>query len=206
MVDGDVLVRAGEDFGLGVACVVDDGFMQAAEARGAIHRQIVDVERLEDVDHEVAAARGLLRRVLRRRLRVGGNLPRSGRGGFEVGLGRGGNVRRRGGRQRRRAGERRALEEVATADGRRIVSALGHAGPPPTASTHQAHRRIFVIIALKSRADPNGRQGGLEHGSTIGKASISRDFVGRGKRPMLIRFRPSAWDGSFARTPKSAPP
>ncbi len=55
----DLLVRTGEDLGLRVLGVVDDRLMQAAEARGAVHRQIVDVERLEDVDHEVAAARRL---------------------------------------------------------------------------------------------------------------------------------------------------
>ena len=63
-VDGDVLVHAGDDFRLVVAAVIDDGFMQAAVARRAVDRQIFDVERLEHVDHEVAAARGLIHRVL----------------------------------------------------------------------------------------------------------------------------------------------
>ena len=45
-VDGDVLVHAGDDFGLVVA-VIDDGFVQAAIARRAVDRQVFDAERIE---------------------------------------------------------------------------------------------------------------------------------------------------------------
>ena len=55
-VHGDFLVRTGDDFGLAVAAMIDQRLVEAAEARGAIHREIVDIERLEHVHHEIAAA------------------------------------------------------------------------------------------------------------------------------------------------------
>ena len=54
-VDGDLLVHAGDDFGL-VVGVINDGFVQAAVALSAIDRQILDAKRVEHVSHEVAAA------------------------------------------------------------------------------------------------------------------------------------------------------
>jgi len=79
-VDGDVLVHAGDNFRFVVA-VIDDGFVQAAIARSAIDRQIFDAERIEDVDHEVAAARGLVHRIGCRRHGLGGDLPWTRNGG-----------------------------------------------------------------------------------------------------------------------------
>ena len=81
-VDGDVLVHAGDDFRL-VAAVIDDGFVQAAVARRAVDRQIFDAERVQHVGHEVAAARGLIRRVLRRRHGLGRGLQRPRHGGLQ---------------------------------------------------------------------------------------------------------------------------
>jgi hypothetical protein len=48
-------VQAREELGLLVVPVVDDGFVDAAEARAGVRRDVVDVERLQDVHHEVAA-------------------------------------------------------------------------------------------------------------------------------------------------------
>ena len=75
--DGDVLVHAGDDFGL-VAGVIDDGFVQAAKARSAVDGEIFDAERLEHVDHEIAAAGRLIYRILDRRHRLRRHLPRTG--------------------------------------------------------------------------------------------------------------------------------
>jgi hypothetical protein len=138
--DCDVLVRTIDDFGLGIVGVVDDGLVQAAEARRTIHREIVDVQGLEHVDHEIAAARALIDRVLRRRLRFDRHLPRAGHGRFEVAAF--GHRRQRfgGGRrgERRGAGKRRAFEEVAASD----VTALGHGVLLSEADTAE-HRHMF---------------------------------------------------------------
>ena len=47
--DRDLFMRAGQDLRLDVAAVIDDRLVEPAEARGAVHRQIFDVEHLEDV-------------------------------------------------------------------------------------------------------------------------------------------------------------
>src|SRR5215475_10156875 len=110
---GDFLVRASEDFRLEVLAVVDDGFVEATEARRAIHREIVDVERLEHVDHKVAAAGGLGLRVLLWRRGLERGLDRPGCGSLEIGTGR--RDLRGGGDRRHRSGARqsRAFEEFA---------------------------------------------------------------------------------------------
>src|SRR4029077_1332474 len=54
LVRADFLVRAGEDLWLRIATMIEHGFVQSAETGRAIHRQIVDVERLEHVDHEIS--------------------------------------------------------------------------------------------------------------------------------------------------------
>jgi len=43
---GDILVHAGDDFGL-VAGVIEDGFVQAAITRSAVDGEIFDVKRIE---------------------------------------------------------------------------------------------------------------------------------------------------------------
>ena len=126
--DRDLLMRTGEDLGLGIVAVIDHGFLDAAEARRAIDRAVVHVERLEHVHHEVAAAGGLRHRVFRGRLGLGGDQPRSWHGGLEIGLGRG-DLRVGGGRgQRRGADQARAFEEIATRNIRGI-SAFRHGAP-----------------------------------------------------------------------------
>ncbi len=112
-VDGDLLVRAGEDFGLRVLSVVDEGFVDAAECRGAVHREIVEIERSQHVDHEIAAARGLIHRVLGGRQRFDRNLLRPGNGGLEIRFGRGHLRARRNRGERGGADEAGALEEIA---------------------------------------------------------------------------------------------
>ena len=52
-------MRAGEEFRLLVAAVIDQGFMQAAETLRGIARDIFDIERLDDIDHKVGAGRRL---------------------------------------------------------------------------------------------------------------------------------------------------
>jgi hypothetical protein len=75
--DSDVLMHAGDDFWLVIA-VIDHRFVQAAVARRAIDRQIFDAERIEHINHKVAAARGLIHRVVRRQHGFGGSLQRAG--------------------------------------------------------------------------------------------------------------------------------
>ena len=53
--DGRLLVHAGEELGLRVLPVVDERLVDAAEARARIGRDVLEVERLDDVDHEVGA-------------------------------------------------------------------------------------------------------------------------------------------------------
>jgi hypothetical protein len=47
-------VTARDELGLRVAAVVDDRFVDAAEARAWIRRDELEVECLQDIDHEVA--------------------------------------------------------------------------------------------------------------------------------------------------------
>ena len=123
-----LFVAAGEELGTPVAAVVDERFVQPAEARARVRADVVEPERLEHVDHEVGAAalvfaqhldvgrrRGFGRQRHRRpgfwRLATGGG----GRGrkapptarGFGLRVGRGGRS------DDRRAGERALLQEPA---------------------------------------------------------------------------------------------
>jgi hypothetical protein len=82
-VDGDVLVHAGDDFGL-VAAVIDDGFMQAAIARRAVDRDILDAKRVEHVGHKVAAAGRLIDRVVGRRHGLGRDLSGAGERSYQL--------------------------------------------------------------------------------------------------------------------------
>ncbi len=54
--DGGFLVQAGEEFGVLVIAVVDDGFVEATEAGAGVRGAIFDAERLDDVNHEIGAA------------------------------------------------------------------------------------------------------------------------------------------------------
>jgi hypothetical protein len=49
------LVQHGQDLGLPVAAVIDDRFVQAFESRAGIHGDVVEIERLQHVDHVVGA-------------------------------------------------------------------------------------------------------------------------------------------------------
>ena len=69
--EGNLLVRAGDDLGPLVHAIVDDRFVQSAEVRRGVHRQIIEVERLEHVDHEIPATRALRDRVRHRGTRLG---------------------------------------------------------------------------------------------------------------------------------------
>ena len=53
--DRRLLVAAGDELRRRVAAVVDERLVDAAEARAGVGRDVLEVERLEDVDHEVAA-------------------------------------------------------------------------------------------------------------------------------------------------------
>ena len=46
-------VQHGQDLGLAVAAVVDQGLVDAFEGRAGVHGHVVEVERLEDVDHVI---------------------------------------------------------------------------------------------------------------------------------------------------------
>ena len=53
--DRRLLVQAGDELRLRVVAVVDDRFVDTAEARARVRGDVLEVERLEHVDHEVAA-------------------------------------------------------------------------------------------------------------------------------------------------------
>ncbi len=53
--DRRLFVHAGEELGLLVAAIVDERLLQAAEARAGVRRHVFEVERLDDVDHEIGA-------------------------------------------------------------------------------------------------------------------------------------------------------
>ena len=63
---GGFLVHAGKEFRLGVLAIVDQRLVQPAEARCRIRRQVIYVQRLDDVDHEVGTVRRLGVRQRRR--------------------------------------------------------------------------------------------------------------------------------------------
>ena len=147
--DGDVLVHAGDDFGLVVA-VIDDGFMQAAIARRAVDRHILDAERVEHIGHKVAAAGRLIDRVGGRRHGLSGDLPGAGKRSYRLlrldgrhGVGRNGRRDRSSG-----ADEARAFEEIATARLRR-TAVRGHLAPH-TFSGICLSRRSAIIAARPS--------------------------------------------------------
>ena len=81
--DAGFLVHAGEEFRHRVLAVIDQQLVQSAVARGRIGRDIFDVERLDDVDHEVGAGHAVF---LRRHFRGAGlgrgnmSIRRQGRG------------------------------------------------------------------------------------------------------------------------------
>jgi hypothetical protein len=50
-----LFVQTGEQLRLGIAAVVDERFVQAAEARARVGGDVFEAERLDDVDHEVRA-------------------------------------------------------------------------------------------------------------------------------------------------------
>jgi hypothetical protein len=119
----DILVHASDDFRLVVA-VIDDRFVQAAIARRAIDREILDAQRVEYVGHEVAAARGLVHRVSRRRHGLGGDLARTRQCRLQA-LRRGDRHGVAGDRRRDRRGcahEAGAFEEIASARTGRIAT------------------------------------------------------------------------------------
>ncbi|HET9585625.1 MAG TPA: hypothetical protein VFP38_16440 [Bradyrhizobium sp.] len=53
--NGRFLMRAGEEFRFLIAAIVDQRFMQPAKALCRIARQVRDIERLDNIDHEVGA-------------------------------------------------------------------------------------------------------------------------------------------------------
>ena len=66
-VDGRLLVRAREPLGRRVAAVIDERLVQAAEARRGIRDDVLELERLQHVDHEIGARVLDGQRVSRRR-------------------------------------------------------------------------------------------------------------------------------------------
>ena len=55
--DRRFLMRAGEKFRFLVAAVVDQRFMQPTKTLRGIARDVIDIERLDDIDHEVGVRR-----------------------------------------------------------------------------------------------------------------------------------------------------
>ena len=76
--DAGFLMGAGEEFRHRVLAVVDQRLMDAAIARCRIGRQVFDVERLDDVDHEIRSGPALAR--------IGRNIRHAGLGGGDMGV------------------------------------------------------------------------------------------------------------------------
>ena len=110
--DRGFLVRGGELFRRDVVAVVDDGFVQALEARGAGRGEIFEAQALEHIEHEVRA-----RRRLRDRTAVDACRSHPARGGDVVRAGScAGCVCAATGKRRGRGGcarERRAPDQTA---------------------------------------------------------------------------------------------
>ena len=71
--DGRFFVHASDVFRHLVAAVVDQRLMQRAETRGAIRRHVFDVERLDDIDHEIGTGLARDTRHLLRHVGFGGD-------------------------------------------------------------------------------------------------------------------------------------
>lgn len=119
--DRDFFVQAGEPFGRGILAVIDEGFLQAAEARARHRGDVFDAQGLPRIDHEIRAA-GLLDEVIGacgEALRLGRFVDR-GDALRRLGLlGRRRALRHRlerNGDGRGRAGERCTFEEITAAD------------------------------------------------------------------------------------------
>ena len=76
--DAAFLMGAGEEFRHRVLAVVDQRLVDGAIARCRIGRQVFDVERLDDVDHEVRSGPALAR--------IGRNIRHAGLGGGDMGV------------------------------------------------------------------------------------------------------------------------
>jgi len=152
--DRDVLVHAGDDFGLVVA-VIDDGFMQAAIARRAVDRDILDAKRVEHVSHKVAAAGSLIDRVGRRRHGLSCNLPGAGKRSYRLLRLDGRHGVRRSGRRDRSSGadEARAFEEIATARLRR-TAVRGHLAPHTFSAICVSSRSAIIALRLAAGQMP----------------------------------------------------
>jgi hypothetical protein len=208
----DFLVRTGENLRLDVAAMVDDGFVEAAEARGAIHREIIDIQRLEHVDHEVAAAGGLGHGIALRRQGFHGNLDRArgrrlhgGRERFDrcIDLGVGGRRR-----QRRGARKGGALEKFA-ATGIRQRAALRHVFSPKGVRRHPFDRLNSIlgpILASQQFPVKAGRteyrlwpSAEAEMAALDAQAATRYDERKRGaaRRPFFISLQDPAAQNSF---------
>ena len=136
---GRLFVQAGDDLGILVAGVVDDGLLQAAEAGCRIDRDVLQSDGFQHVRHEVRAG-----------VRDEGFARQFGGGGFGRGLrafgrslggsgdfGAGGN---------RGAGDRGAFQKRAAVEFR-VVTVLAHAGLPSRcglgSSAIVMHCRLF---------------------------------------------------------------
>ena len=110
----DFLMHAAEHFRLLVHAAIDDRFVQAAEGRGGRLRDVIEIETLQHIEHEVGAAGGLLVRIGRRRHGLGGDIGpwRAAAGGRRRGRLRGGGC----GRTECCANRRGAPQKVAAAD------------------------------------------------------------------------------------------
>ncbi len=128
--DGRFLVHAGEELRHPVAAVVDEGLVQAAEARAGVGGHVVEAERLDDVDHEVGAGAiddvGFVIPVGLAVIPAQAGIHRGSRLRGSDGVRRGGHERHRGGGAR--SGHRRLQERAAIHAG---LLLLVHRIPPP---------------------------------------------------------------------------
>ena len=106
-----LFVAAGDQLGLGVPTVVDDRLVQAAKARPGVGADVVEVQRLEDVDHVIGPAA----LVVRQHLHLGGRrrFRRRGHHRCRAGAGSGSGFRRW--RRRLSAGQLRRAHERGSA-------------------------------------------------------------------------------------------
>jgi hypothetical protein len=114
-----LFVQAGEELRHRVVAVVDDRLVDAAEARAGIRRHVLEVQRAQHVDHEVAA-----RTVGGEHLVVGERIGLARRDGSSPGAGRcprrslgSGVERARARHEGRRAGHRGAFQKISPIHG-----------------------------------------------------------------------------------------
>ena len=201
-------MHARDHLGRVVAAVVDDRFVQAAEARAGVRADVLEAERLEDVDHEVGAAALVVADHLdlagADRLARGRHDRRRGLGwrdrrGWRGRTGRLRGTRSRSSRQSRRRPRARPSGEIR---GVQWCSASGLSSGPSRTPLAGGSWRILPSWGYESLQTLVVRDRDGEHGLCVG-GTVADDRPDGGRRARS-RSRRSA-GSMFRATRRSAP-